>query len=275
LQPSSASLLTSIIAYWNFDETSGSRVDSSGNGNTLTVTSSVGYTTGKIGNTAVYDETMYNGVLVNPNKIIPNTNCSLQCWIYPTADPSGEKQIIGDYYRNAFSIQYKNGFGVVAIISVDWTAGMGNPYVSSQVPLNAWSHIVATNDVTNKKLNLYLNGMLVSSKPYTGTPGTNLQSGGFAIGSTYDNAAGQFAKYEFCGYIDEVWKKNFGFLYGVGGKSLFIIFMAILAFGIDEPKVKAMAISTGVIVLFGGVVQGIIYWKWPEYFDKKEKFVPH
>lgn len=78
-----------------------------------------------------------------------------------------------------------------------------------------------------------------------------------------------------CGYIDEVWKKNFGFLYGVGGKSLFIIFMAILAFGIDEPKVKAMAISTGVIVLFGGVVQGIIYWKWPEYFDKKEKFVPH
>ena len=30
-----------------------------------------------------------------------------------------------------------------------------------------------------------------------------------------------------CGYIDEVWKKNFGFLYGVGGKCCFIIFMGI------------------------------------------------
>jgi hypothetical protein len=76
-----------------------------------------------------------------------------------------------------------------------------------------------------------------------------------------------------CGYIDEVWKKNFGFLYGQGGKSLFIIFMAILAFGISEPK--AMAISTGVLVLFAGVMQGVIYWKWPEYFDQKEKYVPH
>ena len=77
-----------------------------------------------------------------------------------------------------------------------------------------------------------------------------------------------------CGYIDEVWKKNFGFLYGVGGKCCFIIFMGILAFGISEP-IYDMAMSTGVLVAFWGFIQGVLYWKFPEYFDQKEKYVPH
>jgi len=77
-----------------------------------------------------------------------------------------------------------------------------------------------------------------------------------------------------CGYIDEVWKKNFGFLYGVGGKCCFIIFMAVLAFGISEP-IYDMAMSTGVLVAFWGFIQGVLYWKFPEYFDQKEKYVPH
>lgn len=77
-----------------------------------------------------------------------------------------------------------------------------------------------------------------------------------------------------CGYIDEVWKKNFGFLYGVGGKCCFIIFMAVLAFGISEP-IYALAMSTGIIITFWGVLQGVVYFKFPEYFDVKEKYVPH
>lgn len=77
-----------------------------------------------------------------------------------------------------------------------------------------------------------------------------------------------------CGYVDEVWKKNFGFLYGVGGKCCFVIFMGILAFGLSE-KIYAMSMSTGILIAVWGFLQGVVYWKFPEFFDVKDKYVPH
>lgn len=40
-----------------------------------------------------------------------------------------------------------------------------------------------------------------------------------------------------CSVIDNVYKKNFGFLYGVIGKSGFTVFMAVLSFGLTSPQV--------------------------------------
>lgn len=53
--PSEDSLRASLVAYWKLDETSGSRLDSSGNGRHLTDTNSnVSSTAGKLGNAALF-----------------------------------------------------------------------------------------------------------------------------------------------------------------------------------------------------------------------------
>ena len=46
-----------------------------------------------------------------------------------------------------------------------------------------------------------------------------------------------------CSAIDFLYKKNFGFLYGMIGKSGFTIFMAVLSFGIIDPQ--QLAVATG------------------------------
>jgi hypothetical protein len=46
--------------------------------------------------------------------------------------------------------------------------------------------------------------------------------------------------------------------------------MAVLSFGLSSPQ--QLAIATGVLVGSWGVIQYLLYMKFPEYFDKKEKF---
>ena len=60
--------------------------------------------------------------------------------------------------------------------------------------------------------------------------------------------AGMLAIFELiqiypCSAIDFLYKKNFGFLYGLMGKSGFTIFMAVLSFGITNPL--QLAVATG------------------------------
>mmetsp|Transcript_4296 Transcript_4296/g.4454 ORF Transcript_4296/g.4454 Transcript_4296/m.4454 type:complete len:185 (+) Transcript_4296:125-679(+) len=73
-----------------------------------------------------------------------------------------------------------------------------------------------------------------------------------------------------CSMIDNIYKKNFGFLYGVIGKSGFTVFMAVLSFGLSSPQ--QLALATGLLGGGWGVIQYLLYMKFPEYFDKKEKF---
>merc|ERR1719235_2417091 len=52
--------------------------------------------------------------------------------------------------------------------------------------------------------------------------------------------------------IDNLWKRNFGFLYGPFGRGIYI-FIAILCFGIDKPY--QLALASGVVIIFVGTVQ--------------------
>jgi hypothetical protein len=74
------------------------------------------------------------------------------------------------------------------------------------------------------------------------------------------------------GRLDEFVKRNFGFLYGTIGKGLFLIFVGILCFGLTSPR--SLAIACGILVAAWGVSSILIAMKWPEYFDKKEKYIP-
>lgn len=64
--------------------------------------------------------------------------------------------------------------------------------------------------------------------------------------------------------LDHMFRRNFGFLYNVMGKSFFIIFIAFLSFGLGEPL--GLSVGTGVsLALFGATELGV-YLQFPELF---------
>ena len=94
-----------------------------------------------------------------------------------------------------------------------------------------------------------------------------------------------------CTGVDTFYKKNFGFLYGVTGKCAFLIFMAVLCFGLVTPnssnstttgstpqglnvqnQAQQLAVATGILVGLWGIIQYAVYWKFPQLFDEKTKF---
>ena len=52
-----------------------------------------------------------------------------------------------------------------------------------------------------------------------------------------------------CSLIDNAYKRNFGFLYGLMGKSGFTVFMAVLSFGITDPQKLAFATGQSCTVI--------------------------
>jgi hypothetical protein len=64
--------------------------------------------------------------------------------------------------------------------------------------------------------------------------------------------------------LDHMFRRNFGFLYNVMGKSFFIIFIAFLSFGLGEPM--GLTIGTGVSLAIFGACELGIYLQFPELF---------
>ena len=79
-----------------------------------------------------------------------------------------------------------------------------------------------------------------------------------------------------CASVDTIYKKNFGFLYGMVGKCLFIIFMAIFCFGLvtntsasgtdadiisTNTMAQRIALAAGILVGIWGIVQLAVYLK--------------
>jgi hypothetical protein len=69
-----------------------------------------------------------------------------------------------------------------------------------------------------------------------------------------------------------VLKRNFGFLYGKNGKCVYIIFMAIMSFGLTQPK--DVALACGIIVGTWGPVQVAYYCRFPDHYQDYEKYKP-
>jgi hypothetical protein len=68
-----------------------------------------------------------------------------------------------------------------------------------------------------------------------------------------------------CDLPQRIYKRNFGFLFGVKGKAIFMIFIAFLNFGLSKPK--DLALGTGIVLIVFGAVQILIHLKWPEYME--------
>jgi hypothetical protein len=75
-----------------------------------------------------------------------------------------------------------------------------------------------------------------------------------------------------CTYLDNLYKKNFGFLYGSVTKSAYMLFIAILSFGLTNPYDFAM--GTGAAFVVWSIIQLVASYYFPDYFDKKQKYIP-
>jgi len=75
----------------------------------------------------------------------------------------------------------------------------------------------------------------------------------------------------FAPFLDFM-KRNVGFLFGVIGKGMYILFMGILTFGLSQPY--QLALATAIVVSAWGPIFIGIYLMAPRYFDVVEKFSP-
>mmetsp|Transcript_35133 Transcript_35133/g.65547 ORF Transcript_35133/g.65547 Transcript_35133/m.65547 type:complete len:119 (+) Transcript_35133:235-591(+) len=65
--------------------------------------------------------------------------------------------------------------------------------------------------------------------------------------------------------VEHFYRRNFGFLFNAKGKSLFIIFIAFLSFGLGEPETLCVLNGLAWIALGGGEMT--VYLKHPELFE--------
>jgi hypothetical protein len=184
----------SLVAAYGFNEGAGPTViDTSGNGNTGSISGATWTTAGKYGNALVFNGTNAVVTVANAASLQLTTGMTLEAWVYPTASPSGWRAVIDKnvdrYYLMASSTPNNR-----PAVGGTWTAGNQNTVAPSALAVNTWTHLAATFD--GATVRLYVNGAQVRSKgqttalaPTTGT----LQIGGNSYPGEY-----------FAGRIDEV-----------------------------------------------------------------------
>ena len=212
---SSSPSFAELVAYWNFDEGSGSVVhDSSGYGNNGSLSGSgTTWPPGVSGSALEFDG---NGWVTVPHSstLNPPTALTLDLWVYPHSYPpeyvnepqwNGYVRTVGLITKWGWNDSYVLAFTYLGQIGLTVTGGpVGQgPYSgvisNATLPLNAWSHITATWS-KGSTINIFLNGILdntASAGNFDMYPGTH----DLWIGQ---DQWGPMADVRFDGIIDEV-----------------------------------------------------------------------
>lgn len=187
---------TGVVGYWHFDEgASTTAYDASGFGGGGTLSGPPTWSSGsncKSGACLSFGGGQDYVKIVHSNSLNVGNNFSVTAWAKPTA-LSGSQEIVikwasGNYWFlrwSGTSLQFTPNADE-ASARVDYTGGT----------VGGWNHVAGTYDGAIGKL--YLNGVLVASKSYSG--GTNQNSGNLGIGAIPDGTPAQF----FGGLLDEV-----------------------------------------------------------------------
>jgi hypothetical protein len=184
--------IANLFAFWNLNESSGTRYDSSGNGRNLTETyGTVSSTTGKIANCAYFNGTggggSTNSKLGSTSfGVNPNSNFSMSVWMKPRSF-SGSQHIIGAPFQNGFYIGGNNSNLTFNLYNgTVW--GISAPSTT----LDTWHHYVFIRE--GDTLKLYADNVYIGSADITGES--------FDNGSVFSVGGGEYNEYYFNGDID-------------------------------------------------------------------------
>jgi glucose/arabinose dehydrogenase/PKD repeat protein len=196
--PGGTTLPQGLVAAYAFNEGSGTTTaDVTGNGQAGTISGATWTTQGRYGNALVFDGVNDMVTVADSNLLDLTTGMTISAWVFPTAHGAGRWRnvIIKERPNGEVYNLYSNVDANVPQVWVDpapdvWLDARG----TSQLPLNAWSHLTGTYD--GAVLRLYVNGVQVGSRAVTGSlliSNGALRIGGNAIWDEF-----------FQGRIDEV-----------------------------------------------------------------------
>jgi PKD repeat protein len=182
-----------LVAAYGFEETSGTTVnDASGNSNIGTIKEAVRINTGKYGKALQFDG-INDWVTVNDSATLDLTNAmTLEAWVYPQSLTNGGTVLLKEKSGGAVYNLYAYETSDLPVSSFN----DGSYRVisgTSKLPVNQWTHLVATYDGQYQRL--YVNGTQIAQRAQTGLiqQGGILRIGGNSVWGEY-----------FKGYIDEI-----------------------------------------------------------------------
>jgi len=175
---------SSIVAWYECDETSGVRYDATSNDLDLTDNNTVGYATGKVSNACDFVSTNTEYLTRADSSIIPTGSASWSFWInhddgWKTSND--DLWVKGDGTTNSFRILGADNGMYLTL----WNSGgtqVDNHWTGMTLNASTWYHVVYTFDATNHEASLYLNGSLISAKDTGAVTSIRDTSGVMTIG---------------------------------------------------------------------------------------------
>lgn len=176
------------VAYWQLDDNTGTTAkDTSGTGNTATLTNGPTWSPGKIGGAVTFDGSNDNLTVAVPTFRNALTSFTFSTWVYLNADFNTS---INPQFPLVFNL---DGQGLYPRISVQGdgnvnvqlrTGGVTQSYSTSTAPVtaNTWYHIEVTFDGSNNFSVIYVNGIRRATKTFSAGTLTGGVSGALLMG---------------------------------------------------------------------------------------------
>jgi fibronectin type 3 domain-containing protein len=185
-----------LVAAYSFDAGSGTTaVDSSGNGNTGTLSNATWATSGKYGSALSFNGTNAWVTVNSSSSLALTTGMTVEAWVNPTTLGSAYRTVVfREQPGNEVYSLYANQSNPQAPLGEVYVSGYKDASASTGLAAGTWAHLAETYD--GSSVRLYVNGTLIST---TAAPGS-LASSSLPLRIGGNNIWGEY----FSGLIDEV-----------------------------------------------------------------------
>ncbi|MBD3365719.1 hypothetical protein GF360_00005, partial [candidate division WWE3 bacterium] len=149
------------VAHWKFDDGTGTEAaDSSGNGNTGTLTNGPTWTAGKYGKALSFDGTDDYVTKGYTENLKLGNNGTIEAWVNPINTSNNTHSIVSYGNVSGYTTGYLlNQYGTS--LSLYWKTGSPIATVSNFFSKNTWTHLAVKNSAGN--LEIFKDGILVAT----------------------------------------------------------------------------------------------------------------